>query len=78
VTPQEAAGKARQALLDWLDALIASAPAQYQPGGQFVRDQIAANSQLPADLVGTALSALGDAFLAGDFGPATGSDADVV
>lgn len=68
--------RARDALLAWLDGIIAKAPTQYQPGLQYVRGLIASNSAIPAELVGLVLAALGDAFLKGDFGPATGSDSD--
>jgi hypothetical protein len=68
---------ARQKLLDWLDAKIASAPAEYQPGLQSVRDEIAGATDVLGDPVGEVLSALGQAFLSGDFGPATSNDADI-
>ena len=67
---------ARAALLAWLDRVIAGAPAEWRPGLKGVRDQIATNSAVPAELVGMILAALGDAFVKGDFGPATGSDSD--
>lgn len=67
---------ARAALLAWLDRLIAAAPEPYRGGLQYARDQIASSSTIPVDLVGTILAALGNAFLTGNWGPATGSDAD--
>ena len=77
IDAQPALEAARQALLDWLDGLIAKAPLQYQPGLKFVRDTVAAGSVIPAELVGAVLQALGDAVLKGNFGPATGDDSDL-
>lgn len=69
--------KLRAFLLAWIDGQIARAPAEFHPGLQRLRDEIAAPlSTIPADLIGMALTALAGAWAAGDFGPATGSGAD--
>lgn len=72
-----AAGAARQALLDWIDGLIARSPAEWQPGLMGIRAEIEAGSVLPVNMVGAILKHLGDSILSGDFGPASHSDADL-
>lgn len=73
---QSAIEKARQALLDFIDNLIAKAPEQYRPGLQLVRDSIATSSALPAELIGVILKALGDGVISGQWGPATNDPTD--
>lgn len=73
---QPALERVRAVLLEYIDAFIARAPAEYRPGLQSLRDSIAMATVLPADLMGVVLAAIQDAFLKGDFGPATGDDAD--
>lgn len=68
---------ARAALLAWLDRKAGQAPPEWQPGLAGIRAEIASSSVLPANLVGEALTALGQSVLSGDFGPASHSDADV-
>jgi hypothetical protein len=69
--------KAQAALLAFLDVLIAAVPSTLKPGLQALRDQLAAATTVPADLVEQVLAALKAAVLAADFGPATGDDSDL-
>lgn len=68
---------ARAALLEWLDGIIARAPAEWQPGLLGVRAEVESGTIIPADLMGSFLKALGESVLSGDFGPASHSDADL-
>lgn len=72
-----AAEAARTALLEWLDGIIARAPAEWSPGLLGIRAQIADGSALPANMAGQILKAFGESVLSGDFGPASHSDADL-
>lgn len=69
--------KLRLWLLAWIDGVIARSPEQFRDGLRRLREEIANPlSTIPADLIGMALAAVSAAWMAGDFGPATGSDAD--
>jgi hypothetical protein len=68
---------AQDALLAFLDALISAVPAALKPGLQALRDQLAAATTVPTDIVDQVLKALKAAVLAMDFGPATGDDSDL-
>jgi hypothetical protein len=68
---------AQAALLAFMDAVIAAVPAALKPGLRALRDQLAAATTVPTDIVDQVLKALKAAVLAMDFGPATGDDSDL-
>ena len=68
----------RDAFVAFLDGIIAIAPEPLKPGLIAFRDQLATATEAPLDLLDKLFSALKDAVLAWDFGPATGDDSDTV
>lgn len=62
----------------WLDNLQSKAPLELEPGISAVRAQFTEQAaQLGPELVGNILSALGQAVLTGDWGPADYNPTDV-
>lgn len=69
--------RAKAAILALIDVWIEAAPDALKPALQAIRDQIDAAATWPADLVDQLWTALKDAVLSADWGPATGDDSDL-
>lgn len=59
-----------------LDGMISRVPEELRPGLQRLRDELASLVVLPEDLRKLVMDAITNYLLTGDYGPATGSDAD--
>jgi len=67
----------RDALLRLIDSVIAATPEPLKASLVVIRDQIAAATVMPLELIEKLLLALKDALLSANWGPATGADSDL-